>query len=119
VVIFGKLAGIAQKYLKKGVKVYVEGSLRTRRWTDKQGVERYSTEIVLSQFDGNIIMLDSRGGGDHQPLQAGYVDPTKANPVTANHQGFSSPIPNQNGLHQPPQQQAMQESPGFDDDIPF
>ena len=65
VVIFGNgLAGIAEKYLRKGSKVMVEGALQTRKWTDQQGVERYSTEIVLKPYNSNMILLDSnRSGG--------------------------------------------------------
>jgi single-strand DNA-binding protein len=64
VVIFNKnLADVAEKYLRKGSKVYVEGQLQTRKWTDKDGVEKYSTEVVLQNFRGELTMLDGRGGG--------------------------------------------------------
>jgi single-strand DNA-binding protein len=64
VVIFNeRLAEVAEKYLKKGAKVYLEGALQTRKWTDQQGQERYSTEIVLQRYRGELTMLDSRGGG--------------------------------------------------------
>ncbi|HEY5789438.1 MAG TPA: single-stranded DNA-binding protein [Gammaproteobacteria bacterium] len=59
VVFFGRLGEIAGEYLKKGSKVYVEGSIRTRKWQDKEGQDRYSTEIVANEMQ----MLDSRGGG--------------------------------------------------------
>jgi single-strand DNA-binding protein len=63
VVIFNKnLAEVAEKYLRKGSKVYVEGSLQTRKWTDKDGAEKYSTEIVLQNFRGELTMLDTKGG---------------------------------------------------------
>lgn len=62
VVFFGKLAEIVQKYLHKGSKVYVEGKLRTRKWQDKEGQDRYSTEIVVD-IGGTMQMLDSRQGG--------------------------------------------------------
>jgi single-strand DNA-binding protein len=59
------LAGIAEKYLRKGSKVYIEGQLETRKWTDQQGVEKYTTEVVLRPFRGEITLLDGRqGGGD-------------------------------------------------------
>ena len=62
VVIFNdRLAEIAEKYLRKGSKVYVEGALQTRKWTDQSGQERYSTEIVLSRFRGELTMLDGAG----------------------------------------------------------
>ncbi|HVU19766.1 MAG TPA: single-stranded DNA-binding protein, partial [Rhizomicrobium sp.] len=58
VVIFNKnLAEVAEKYLRKGSKVYVEGSLQTRKWTDKDGNEKYSTEVVLQNFRGELTML--------------------------------------------------------------
>ena len=64
VVIFNKnLAEVAEKYLKKGSKVYVEGQLQTRKWTDKDGAEKYSTEVVLQNFRGELTMLDGKSGG--------------------------------------------------------
>ncbi|MDX2223911.1 MAG: single-stranded DNA-binding protein [Rhodospirillaceae bacterium] len=63
VVIFGNLADIAEKYLKKGSKVYVSGQLQTRKWTDQSGQEKYSTEVVLQGYGGELTMLDGKGGG--------------------------------------------------------
>jgi len=64
VVIFNEgLCRIAEQYLKKGSKVYLEGALQTRKWTDQQGVERYSTEVVLQGFNSQLTMLDRAGGG--------------------------------------------------------
>src|SRR6478735_3952680 len=64
VVIFNKnLAEVAEKYLRKGSKVYVSGSLQTRKWTDKDGAEKYSTEVVLQGYGGELTMLDGKGGG--------------------------------------------------------
>ncbi|MGE3475881.1 MAG: single-stranded DNA-binding protein [Rhodospirillaceae bacterium] len=63
VVIFGQLADIAERYLKKGSKVYVCGALQTRKWTDKDGAEKYSTEVVLQGFNSELTMLDGKGGG--------------------------------------------------------
>lgn len=64
VVIFNdKLAEVAQKYLKKGAKVYLEGQLTTRKWTDQSGQERYTTEVVVPRFGGQLTMLDGRSGG--------------------------------------------------------
>jgi len=57
------LVSVAERFLHKGSKVYVEGQLQTRKWTDQQGQERYSTEIVMNRFRGELQMLDSRGGG--------------------------------------------------------
>ncbi len=64
VVIFNdRLAEVAEKYLKKGAKVYLEGALQTRKWTGNDGQERYTTEVVLQKFRGELTMLDTRGGG--------------------------------------------------------
>ncbi len=64
VVIFDeRLADIVEKYVKKGSKVYLEGSLQTRKWTGNDGVEKYTTEVVLQRFSGVLTMLDSPGGG--------------------------------------------------------
>jgi single-strand DNA-binding protein len=57
------LADVAEKYLRKGSKVYLEGQLQTRKWTDQSGQDRYSTEVVLQRFRGELTMLDSRSGG--------------------------------------------------------
>jgi single-strand DNA-binding protein len=63
VVIFNEnLAKVAEQYLRKGSKVYLEGQLSTRKWTDKDGAEKYSTEVVLNRFRGELVMLDARGG---------------------------------------------------------
>jgi single-strand DNA-binding protein len=75
VVIFGSgesdgLASVAEKYLKKGSKVYVSGKLQTRKWTDKEGVERYSTEIVLSGFGAELVLLDKQGNGGPPPASS-------------------------------------------------
>jgi len=66
VVMFGKLAEIAGEYLKKGSKVYLEGSLQTRKWTNQQGQDQYTTEIVLQGFNGVMQMLDGKQGGGQQ-----------------------------------------------------
>jgi single-strand DNA-binding protein len=64
VVIFNeRLLEVAEKYLKKGSKVYLEGALQTRKWTDQSGQERYTTEVVLQQYRGELTMLDGRSGG--------------------------------------------------------
>ena len=63
VVIFSKgLADVAEKYLRKGSKVYLEGQIQTRKWQDQSGQDRYSTEIVLQRFRGELVMLDTKGG---------------------------------------------------------
>lgn len=92
VVFFNKLAEIAGEYLKKGSKVYVEGQLRTRKWTDQQQIERYSTEIIAGQMQ----MLDSRSGS-----------------------GSSQEASSSTGASQPAGQQAALAGDDWDDDIPF
>jgi single-strand DNA-binding protein len=80
VVIFDeRLADVAEKYLKKGSKVYLEGQLQTRKWTDQSGQEKYTTEVVLSRFRSQLTMLDGRagaggggGGEDYAPAGGGY-----------------------------------------------
>ena len=64
VVIFNENLGrVAKSYLRKGSKVYLEGQIQTRKWTDQSGADRYSTEVVLQRFRGELVLLDSRGGG--------------------------------------------------------
>jgi single-strand DNA-binding protein len=74
VVIFNeRLAEIAEKYLKKGSKVYLEGALQSRKWTDNSGQERYTTEVVLQRFRGELTMLDgARGGAAAPPAEGGF-----------------------------------------------
>src|SRR5579859_5721323 len=78
VVIFNEnLVKVAEQYLKKGSKIYVEGALQTRKWTDQGGAERYSTEVVLQRFRGELTMLDGRGeggggGGAYESDDGGY-----------------------------------------------
>jgi single-strand DNA-binding protein len=101
VVIFGKTAEIAGQYVKKGSQIYIEGRLQTRKWTDKEGQEKYSTEIVADRMQ----MLGSRGGGgdapmDREPPSMGAAEPRPP-------QGGSSPKPSKSGIDD------------MDDDIPF
>ena len=73
VVIFNEgLAKVAEQYLKKGSTVYIEGQLQTRKWTDKDGAEKYTTEVVLGKFRGELTMLDGRGEGGAS--SGGYGD---------------------------------------------
>jgi single-strand DNA-binding protein len=73
VVIFNeRLAEVAEKYLKKGAKVYIEGALQTRKWTDNSGQERYTTEVVLQRFRGELTMLDGARGAGGPPIEGGY-----------------------------------------------
>jgi single-strand DNA-binding protein len=75
VVIFNEnLIMVAEKYLKKGAKVYIEGSLETRKWADAQGVEKYSTEVVLKAYRGELTMLDGRNEGGGAAMGGGYME---------------------------------------------
>ncbi len=74
VVIFGNLADIAEKYLKKGSKVYVSGALQTRKWQDKDGQDKYSTEVVLQGYGGELTMLDGKGAGGGGGGSGGGMD---------------------------------------------
>lgn len=72
VVIFNQhLVKVAKDYLRKGTQLYVEGQIKTRKWTDKDGIERYSTEIVLPSFGGTIVMLGGKRDSDDEPETSG------------------------------------------------
>ena len=93
VVIFNQgLADIAERYVKKGSKLYVEGALQTRKWTDNAGQERYTTEVVLGAFRGEMTLLDSRsaGGASDAPAAAGWDSKPAAAPAAG---GFDDEIP--------------------------
>ncbi|MBT7259358.1 MAG: single-stranded DNA-binding protein [Porticoccaceae bacterium] len=114
VVFFNRLAEIAGEYVKKGSKLYIEGSLRTRKWQGQDGQDRYTTEIVASEMQ----MLDSRGGqqsGDYDQSQGSYQQ------SAPQPQQQSAPQQQQSAPQQSaPQQSAPQQQGGaFDDDIPF
>jgi len=82
VVIFNEgLCKVAEQYLKKGAKVYIEGQLQTRKWTDQSGVEKYSTEVVLQGFNSNLTMLESRGGGGGGYAEEGGGDFGSSSPA--------------------------------------
>lgn len=86
VVIFGKTAEIAERFLHKGSKVYIEGKLQTRKWQDQSGADKYTTEVVIQGFGGVLTMLDSRNdgsGGNHAPQQ----NPSQGRPQGPEH-GF-------------------------------
>ena len=79
VVIFNERIGdVAERYLHKGSKAYVEGELRTRKWTDQQGVEKYTTEVVIAQYRGNLVLLgDGQGRPNGQPGQSSNQNNTQ------------------------------------------
>jgi single-strand DNA-binding protein len=123
VVIFNEnLAKIAEQYLKKGSKIYIEGQLQTRKWQDQQGVEKYTTEIVLQRFRGELTILDSRGqGGDEfgGGSSGGYGDEGSSGGGSF---GRSSPVGG--GSRQPAMASGggsggSRSSSHLDDDIPF
>ncbi|MFZ9180924.1 MAG: single-stranded DNA-binding protein [Rickettsiales bacterium] len=72
------LVGIAKNYLKKGSKIYIEGSLQTRKWTDNQGIERYTTEVVLKNYNSNLQMLDGRDRSSGSMSDNGYNQSSSA-----------------------------------------
>ncbi len=74
VVVFNeRIADVVERYCRKGKKVYVEGSLQTRKWTDQSGQEKYTTEVVIDRFRGDLTLLDSgRGGGEEAGGEGGY-----------------------------------------------
>jgi single-strand DNA-binding protein len=115
VVFFNRLAEIAGEYVKKGSKLYVEGSLRTRKWQGQDGQDRFTTEVVASEMQ----MLDSRGGqqgGGFDQSQGGGGYQQSA-PQQSQQQAPQQSAPQQS-QQQPSQQQAPQDG-AFDDDIPF
>jgi single-strand DNA-binding protein len=75
VVVFNEgLVKVIKNYLKKGNKIYLEGSLQTRKWVDNSGQEKYSTEIVLQNFNANLILLDSKSSGENAPESRQVTD---------------------------------------------
>ena len=81
VVVFNdRVADVAERYLKKGSKVYIEGALQTRKWTDQSGVEKYSTEIVIGRFKGELTLLDGRNdnAGNDASGESDYAAPRAA-----------------------------------------
>jgi single-strand DNA-binding protein len=113
VVIFSEgLAKVAEQYLRKGSKVYLEGQLQTRKWQDQSGADRYSTEVVLQNFNSNLTMLDGRGEGEGQG--GGFSSPRESNYGGGGGRSEGRP----EGRRPSPSAPAF-ESGGMDDDIPF
>ncbi|MGI5309974.1 single-stranded DNA-binding protein [Rheinheimera sp. WS51] len=149
IVIYNRLAEIAGEYLRKGSKVYIEGKLKTRKWQDKDGIERYTTEVIANELQ----MLDGRGdnqqqggmggqqGGYQRPQQApqqqqsSYQKPSQPQQQQGGYQqqqgGYQQPAQQaapqqsyqkpaqQQGGYQQPAQQPVEPNIDFDDDIPF
>jgi len=110
VVIFDqKLAEVAEKYLKKGTKVFLEGQLQTRKWTDQQGQERYTTEVVLPRFTGQLTILSARGEEGGRDFDPGLGRGERYGPSS----GSESDAAGRGG--RPPANDPMD----LDDDIPF
>ncbi|ELM3723777.1 single-stranded DNA-binding protein [Edwardsiella piscicida] len=129
VALYGKLAEIAGEYLRKGSQVYIEGQLRTRKWQDQSGQDRYTTEVVVD-ISGSMQMLGGRQGGGapmgNQGQQGGWGQPQQPQPSqgAAFSGGQSAPRQQspQGGYSAPAQPAAPQSSEppmDFDDDIPF
>ena len=108
VVCFNRLGEIVGQYVRKGSKLYIEGSLRTRKWQDQQGQDRYTTEIVASEMQ----MLDSKTGGSNQ-----YDDSQE--PAFATSQASSNYAPKNNQQSTPAPQSFPEPLSGLDDDVPF
>jgi single-strand DNA-binding protein len=110
VVIFSEgLVRIAEQYLRKGSKVYIEGQLQTRKWQDQSGADKYSTEVVLQNFNSNLTMLDGRQDGEGAGAGTGFSGP----PAYERSSGGSRPEGRR------PAAAPAFESGGSDDDIPF
>jgi single-strand DNA-binding protein len=113
VVIFNEgLCKVAEQYLRKGAKVYIEGQLQTRKWTDQSGAERYSTEVVLQNFNSNLTMLDGRSGGGGGGGGGGYGDDNSGG-------DFGSSGPSGGGARRPLPASSGGGRGDMDDDIPF
>lgn len=124
VVIFNEnLAKVAEQYLKKGSKVYIEGQLQTRKWQDQQGVEKYTTEVVLQRFRGELTILDSRGqGGSDEYGEGGGAGEDRSS--GGGSFGRSSPMGGGSGGSRQPAMAGggsggSRSSSHLDDDIPF
>ncbi len=123
VVIFNEnLAKVAEQYLKKGSKIYIEGQLQTRKWQDQSGVEKYTTEIVLQRYRGELTILDSRGQGGSDDAGGGYGDEAAGGGSSF---GRSGPASGGGGSRQPAMTSGggggggRSSSSHLDDDIPF
>ena len=112
VVIFSEgLARVAEQYLRKGSKVYLEGQLQTRKWQDQQGQDKYSTEVGLQGFNSNLTLLDGRGDGEGAGDGGGFR--------SADNGGFRGARDNGGGGQRPRANAPAFEPGGMDDDIPF
>mgnify|MGYP000034589706 CR=1 FL=1 len=116
VVIFNEnLCKVAEQYLRKGSKVYIEGQLQTRKWQDQQGQDRYSTEVVLQGFNGQLTMLDGRSGAGGGLAESGQSDYDGDN---GGGSGFSGGEPKRSSRGGGGSKGGGLDKP-FDDEIPF
>ena len=99
VVVWGPLAGVVEKYLRKGSKVYVAGKFTTRKWQDKSGNDRYSTDVVLQGFNATLVMLDGKRDNQQSGGYDNHPDPSRA--------------------QEPDGYGGMSQGPDYDDSIPF
>jgi single-strand DNA-binding protein len=108
VIMNDNLADIAERYLKKGSKVFIQGQLQTRKWTDKDGVEKYTTEVMLGRVGAEMVLLDGRGGegggGDYAPRGGGDREER---------------APARSGGGAAPAKKGWDSGKDLDDDIPF
>mgnify|MGYP001089633095 CR=1 FL=1 len=117
VVVFNdRIADVVEKYLRKGSKVYVEGSLQTRKWTDQSGQEKYTTEVVIGRFKGELTMLDTRAGGEGGMAEGGSYSRERA---PARSGGGDRPARAAGGGGGGPSWDAPKGGGDLDDEIPF
>jgi len=118
VVVFNEgLCKVVEQYVKKGAKLYIEGALQTRKWTDQTGNDRYTTEVVLQGFNSTLTMLDGRGEGGGRG-QGGYED-YDSGPAFGAESGRSSQPARSSAQPNRSSQSAPSFSRDMDDDIPF
>ena len=109
VVVFNDRIGeVVEKYVRKGSKLYVEGAVQTRKWTDQAGVEKYTTEIVIGRFRGELTLLDSRASGEGGGAAEGGYQPRERAPAAAKAGGARAPA-----------WEAPKGGNDLDDEIPF
>lgn len=128
IVIFNEaLCGIAEQYLSKGSKVFIEGKMQTRKWQDQSGADKYTTEVVLQAFNGQLIMLSPQqaGNADRGDSDDGYSDSQTNSNVrnqtrsVANNSGNRRTVQRQNNFGRRPAQQPNNGQQNLDDEIPF
>jgi single-strand DNA-binding protein len=113
IVVFNdRIGDVVEKYVRKGSKVYVEGAMQTRKWTDQSGQEKYSTEVVIGKFRGELTMLDTRGTGEGGMSEGGGYSRERTAPA-------ARATPPRGGGGAAPSWDAPKGGTDLDDDIPF